>query len=59
METLVYMEKQLNKHKANYARESSRGVPEKMINDIQSKIGYYEEAVHALKFVGKIKELKM
>ena len=59
MEALEYMEKQLNKHKANYTRESSRGVPEKMLNDIQSKIGYYEKAVEALKFVGKIKALKM
>ena len=59
MEALEYMEKQLNKHKANHAREYSRGVPEKMLNDIQSKIGYYEKAVEALKFVGRIKEVKM
>jgi hypothetical protein len=49
MTALEYMEKQYNKHKANYIRESNRGVPDKMLNDIQLKIGYYKQAVEALK----------
>lgn len=48
MTTLEYMEKQLAKHRANYERESARKVPEKMLNDIKLKIGYYAEAVEAL-----------
>lgn len=59
MTSIEYMEKQLNKHKANYIRESNRGVPDKMLNDIKSKIDYYEQAVEALKFIWKIKMLKM
>ena len=49
MTALEYMEKQYNKHKANYTREADRGAPEKMLNDIKLKIGYYEQAVEALK----------
>ena len=49
MTALEYMEKQYNKHKANYIRESDRGAPVKMLNDIKLKIGYYEQAVEALK----------
>ena len=53
MTALEYMEKQLNKHRANYERESARGVPEEMLNNILAKIGYYEAAVKALKGVTK------
>ena len=49
MTALEYMEKQLKKHRANYERETARGVPEKVLNDILAKIGYYEVAVEALK----------
>ena len=49
MTALEYMEKQLSKHRLNYERELARGVPEKMLNDIMAKIGYYEAAVNALK----------
>jgi hypothetical protein len=49
MTALEYMEKQLKKHRANYERESARGVHEKVLNDILMKIGYYEAAVQALK----------
>ena len=49
MTALEYMEKQCNKHKANYARESNRGVSQKVLDDIKLKIGYYEQAVKALK----------
>ena len=48
MTALEYMEKQCRKHKANYVRESKRGVPQKMLDDIKAKIGYYEQAVEAL-----------
>ena len=34
MTALEYMKKQIAKHKANYVRESNRGVSEKMLNDI-------------------------
>ena len=49
MTALEYMEKQLSKHRLNYERESARSRPEKMLNDILAKIGYYEAAVNALK----------
>lgn len=49
MTALEYMQKQVNKHRLNYKREKARGVPEKMLNDILAKIGYYEAAVNALK----------
>ena len=52
MTTLEYMEKQVNKHRINYNREVLRGVPDEMLQNIQKKIGYYEEAVEALKKVG-------
>lgn len=55
MTALEYMKKQLTKHKANYIRESNRGVSEKMLIDIQAKTSYYEQAVEALKLVEKIK----
>ena len=49
MTALEYMEKQLNKHRANYERESARGIPKHMLEAIEAKIGYYEAAVEALK----------
>ena len=49
MTALEYMEKQYNKHKANYIRESDRNAPKKMLDDIQLKIGYYSQAIDALK----------
>ena len=55
MTALEYMEKQLAKNKANYIRESNRFAPEKVLNDIQVKIDYYEQAVEALRFIAKIK----
>ena len=53
MTALEYMEKQLQKHRLNYERESARGVPQEMINNILNKIGYYAEAVDALKKIGE------
>lgn len=50
MTAIEYMEKQLAKHKVNYEREAARGVPDEMLNNIKAKIGYYEDAVQALKW---------
>ena len=58
MTALEYMKKQLLKNKSNYIRESNRGASEKILNDIQNKISYYEQAVEALDFVGRIKMIK-
>ena len=52
MTALEYMEKQLNKHRLNYERESARGVPADMMYNILMKIHYYEAAVEALRKVG-------
>lgn len=49
MTALEYMEKQVRKHCRNYEFRSVGGTPEKMLNDIRSKIHYYEAAVEALK----------
>lgn len=51
MTTLEYMEKQVAKHRANFEREGNRGVPTEMLNNIQMKIRYYEDAVEALRKV--------
>ena len=49
MTTLEYMERQIKKHRINYGRESMRGAPDEILHNINLKIGYYEEAVNALK----------
>ena len=51
MTALEYMEKQLKKHRLNYDRSVERAVPQQMLEDIRAKIGYYEDAVNALKSV--------
>lgn len=48
MTTLEYMQRQLNKHRLNYERESARGVPDEQLRNIKRKIQHYEEAVAAL-----------
>ena len=48
MTALEYMERQVQKHRQNFERESSRGVPEEMLQNISKKIRYYEAAVEAL-----------
>lgn len=53
MTALEYMEKQLQKNRLNYARESARGVPEEMLHNIEKKIGYYAAAVEALRKDGE------
>ena len=49
MTALEYMEKQVQKNRLKYDRESKRGVPKEMLHNIQLKISYYESAVDALK----------
>ena len=52
MTALEYMMRQLQRHALNYDREKGRGVPQEMLDNILAKIGYYKEAVEALKKVG-------
>ena len=52
MTAIEYMEKQLQKHRQNFERESARGVPADMMYNILMKIHYYEAAVAALKETG-------
>jgi hypothetical protein len=52
MTALEYMEKQLQKHRQNFERESARGVPADVMYNILMKIHYYEAAVAALKRSG-------
>ena len=49
MTALEYMEKQAEKHRRNYEKEEARGVPNRMLRDILTKLHYYEAAVEALK----------
>lgn len=49
MTALEYMEKQVQKHRRNFERESKRGAPTEMLDDILRKASYYEVAVEALK----------
>ena len=53
MTALEYMERQLEKHRMNLDRESARGVPAEMLENIRLKIGYYQEAVEALRKDGE------
>lgn len=48
MTTLEYMTKQLQKHRANYERESKRGAKDEMLQNISEKIRHYAVAVDAL-----------
>lgn len=52
MTALEYMQKQLKKHRANYAVQTERGAPTQALHDILAKIGYYEAAVAALELQG-------
>jgi hypothetical protein len=44
-----FMTKQLNKHQLNLERQTRQGAPQEVIDNIQNKIGYYQEAIEALK----------
>ena len=49
MTALEYMEKQVEKHRQNYARENARCAPLEVLQNIEKKISYYEQAVEALR----------
>ena len=49
MTALEYMEKQLQKHRANYERELLRGAAEDVLYNIALKASYYKAAVDALR----------
>ena len=49
MSALEYMEKQVRKHCHNLGREIARGAPQEVIDNLKLKIGYYEQAVAALR----------
>lgn len=49
MTALEYMEKQLKKCKLNYTRAQERNAPIEDLNNLIKKIGYYGEAVDALR----------
>ena len=49
MTALEFFEKQLKKTQISYDKEKSRGANENDLHNIQLKIGYYEEAIAALK----------
>lgn len=52
MDALEYMKRQLSKHRLNKALAIQHpNTPEKQIEDIEIKIGYYIEAVKALESV--------
>lgn len=54
MTSLEYMRKQAEKARRNYEiAKARRGVSQKELNDIMSKVRYYESAVKALEEVGK------
>lgn len=49
MTSLEYHERCVRKHYMNLEREFNRGAPAEVLNNIRLKIGYYEEAVEAMK----------
>lgn len=49
MTALEYMERQVVSNKLNHDRQFARGAPEEDLENIRKKIGYYEEAVKALR----------
>ena len=51
MTALEYMQRQVQKHTMNYAREEARGVPQEMLQNIKAKISHYKAAVTALEAI--------
>lgn len=49
MTTLEYMEKQLKHHVINLERETKRNAPKEQIENIALKVGYYNQAIIALR----------
>ena len=56
MTAIEFMEKMLRKHQLDFKQQSERGANGAVLDNIQAKINYYEQAIEALKFVSKIKE---
>lgn len=54
MTALEYMEKQVKKHQLNFIKEFERKAPLDVLGNIRAKIGYYEDAVVALKEYSQI-----
>ena len=52
MTALEYMEKQVQKHRLNYARENVRCAPLEVLKNLELKVSYYELACEALRKVG-------
>lgn len=49
MTALEYMEKQVQKNYKKYYNKHERGASDEILNNILSKISYYEQAVEALR----------
>ena len=49
MTALEYMEKQVRKYRQNFLQQYDRNAPEEVLANIKAKIGYYEEAIEALR----------
>ena len=49
MTALEYMEKQMRKHELVLEREFARGAPLEVLQNLNKKIDYYEQAVEALR----------
>lgn len=52
MTALEFMEKQVRKCQINFEKESGRGAPAEVIGNLLRKIGYYQDAVEALRRAG-------
>ena len=57
MTALEYMEKQVEKHRANFQREALRGAPAEQLRNIREKIWHYQEAADALRAVTETGEI--
>ena len=49
MTALEYMEKQVQIHRLNHIHAVDRDAPEEVLENIRLKIGYYTQAVEALR----------
>ena len=49
MTSLEYMEKQVEKHRANFQMEALRNAPAEQLQNIREKIWHYQQAVEALR----------
>ena len=51
MATLEFMDKMLRKHEHDLKQQLERGANGAVLDNIRLKIGYYEEAIEALRLV--------